>query len=476
MNEILKSLGIKGKAGNVPKEDFGNEGNGKSGKVEPVAGAEGSNRKSEEHTTKGTKKSEEVDLSNKKCLVYDFGLFTEVANKLGEKFGKVHYFVPWTEAFPKAIKSLIGEGFENMERIKYFWDYVDEADLIVFPDTHCSDIVNFLRDKGYPVAGVGDAEELELDRIKGRKEQEKAGLPTQQTDVVKGLTKLEKFLKEHKKVVIKLNTYRGDVETWSQDDWEDSEPKIARLKVEWGPKGEELNFVIEEKLDGIEPGLDGILYKGEVVSPTMVGFEIKGAGYIGKVYDYKDVPEGIKLISDKMAPVFKKLNYSFWMSSELILTKQRKGFFIDPCLRLAAPVPNAVQQEMIKNYAEVFWGMGHDEKVIPEYTAKYGGGASFYSSFVEEGNWARIKFDKKNRQWIKFREACCYGGNYWAVPKASTICSVIGTGDTPEEVIEKIQEISKSVKAVGSNIDKSSADFVELRSELAEVKKYGIEF
>ena len=87
MNEILKSLGIKGKAGNVPKEDFGNEGNGKSGKVEPVAGAEGSNRKSEEHTTKGTKKSEEVDLSNKKCLVYYFGLFTEVANKLGEKFG-----------------------------------------------------------------------------------------------------------------------------------------------------------------------------------------------------------------------------------------------------------------------------------------------------------------------------------------------------------------------------------------------------
>ena len=417
-----------------------------------------------------------MNLSDKRVLVYDLGIFSEVANRLGRDFGKVWYFTPWISAFPKVVPSLIGTGFENMERIRWFWDYVDKADLIVMPDTHCHDMYQFLKDKGYPVAGVGQSEEIELDRIKGRELQAEVGLPTQKTWVVTGIDNLCEFLKDADKVVIKLNTYRGDIETWMQDDFDDSEPKLARLKIEYGPKGDELEFIIEEKIEGIEPGIDGILYQGELLYPTMLGFELKGSGYISKLFSEESLPKPLKLVNDKLAPEFKKLDYNFWMSSEVIVTKKRVGYFIDPCLRLAAPVPNAVQQEIISNYSEIWWGMGYGEKVIPKFKARYGGGASFYSQFVEEGNWARVSFDEKIRNWIKFRESAKFKDNYWAVPKASTVCSIIAIGSSPEDVMGQIQERAKSVKAVGSSLDKSSADFVDLKDILKDASKYGISF
>ena len=778
-----------------------------------------------------------VDLSKLKCRVFDLGIFTEVGNRLGRDFGEVEYFVPWAEAFPKAVKSLIGEGFENMKRIKYFWENLDSVDMIAVPDTHCHDLVNFLREKGYPVAGVGDSEEVELDRVLGRKLQKQVGLPVQDTKVIKGIANLEKYLKTAKKCVIKLSIFRGDVEcvdeqteiftnsgwkyfkdlkgidtvltmnmktrdsffvktasiysswyegdmykidtrkvdmlvtpkhkffaryskrgqfkyksitdltknlnkkqsgfsipttfkwtgksqkyhvvkeaikynnrhdgnrkidmnlwlqfiawfisegcltvkgkdknkycvtisqskiknynkwlgiknlldklpynyqtetnagfsiydkslfeelhncynsstcgvcgkqhcshnkkvpiyikglstqqikifldtyvkgdgsidrgnvkfyssskqitedlqelvlktgkgcsirfrakrshvrngktfvdraeggvvsilktdanikkenvkivnykgfiydvtvepyhnilvrrnkkicwtgnTWAQDDFEDSEPKIARLKIEWGPKGEELDFVVEELIDGTEPGLDGVLYHGEMLSPTLLGYEKKGCGYIAKVVKYENVPKSLKDVNDKFAPIYKELDYNFWNSTEVIVTKKREGFLIDPCNRLAAPCTNAVQQELISNYSEIWYGMATGEKVIPKYKARYGGGAAFYSQFVEEGNWARVLFDKKDRDWIKFRETAKIGGHYWAVPKASTVCSIVAIANSVDDVIGQIQERSKSVKAVGSNLDKSSADFTDIKEELAESSKYGIEF
>lgn len=415
-----------------------------------------------------------MDLSNKKVLVYDQGLFSEVAVRLARDFGKVYYFVPWAEAFPKSTKALIGSGFENVERIKYFFDYIDKVDLIVFPDTHCGDMVDWLKDKGYPVAGTGEGEVLELDRLYGRNEQKKTGLPVQETEEIIGLDNLHSRLKEEKNRFIKLNTYRGEIESFYHKDYHSSKPLLDQLAVDLGPKAPSMSFVMEERVEGIEPGIDAILYNGAVASPTMVGFEIKGAGYMAKVYDYENVPEPVKLINDNLEPVLKKLKYNFWFSSELIMTKKKEGYLIDPCCRLAAPVTNAVQQELIANYSEIFWAMGHNEILMPKYTAAYGGGAAFYSSWAEGGHWLEVSFNKEYRQWIKFREAAVFDKRYYAVPKATTVCSVIAVGNSVSDVIEQVQERSKDVSAY--MLDKGSADFVDLKKALAEAAEYGIKF
>jgi phosphoribosylamine-glycine ligase len=292
--------------------------------------------------------------------------------------------------------------------------------------------------------------------------------------VIKGLDELRETLKKFKDKYVKLNTFRGDIESFPDKDFKYVEPLLNKLAVKLGPFAEDIDFIVEDRIKGIEPGIDAILYKGKVVSPTMAGFEVKGAGYIAKVMNYEEVPEPLKLVSDKLEPILKKMDYNFFFSSEVMCTLKGEGYMIDFCCRMAAPVPSAIQTELIENYSEIIWGMGHGEKVIPKYTAKFGGGAAFYSSWAEMGDWLNVSIDKKDRQWIKFREAVKYGKEYYAVPGASTVCTVIAIGDSVEEVMLKVKERAESVKAY--QLDKSSEDFVELKEILEEAKDYGFIF
>lgn len=412
-----------------------------------------------------------MDLSNKKVLFYDLGIFQEVAVRLARDFEKVYYFIPWIEAFPKLGKARIGEGFEGLERIRYFRDYIDKVDLIVFPDTHCADEYEFLKKHGYPVAGVGEAEALELDRLYGRQVQQKAGLPTQETKEIVGMKELAKFLEKDDDVFVKMNTYRGEIESFHGQDFPSIKTQLAH---DLGPYMDTVHFIVEERIDGIEPGIDAIVYDGAVISPTIVGFEIKGAGYIGKVVDYEKVPIQLKSINDKMEPVLKKMNYRFFFSSEAKVPNKKDGYMIDFCCRMAAPVPNAIQIELIENFSEVVWGFGTGERVVPKYKAKYGAGASLYSEWSEKGHWLQINFPKNLRQWLKFRQAAIINGEFWSFPNASTNVTVIAIGDTVDDVIGQVQERSEEVKAY--MLDKQAANFVELKEELEEAKHYGFDF
>ena len=206
-----------------------------------------------------------MDLKNKHALVYDLGLFTENALRLARDFASVKYFCPWQEAFAEPFKQKIGEGLEGMERIVTFWDALDEADLVFIPDTSCSDITEFLKSHDYPVAGAGAAEKIELDRWYGRSVQAKNGLPVQETHKVKGITALTEFCKEHKDFYIKVdNSFRGISESFKHQDFRSSESRIDYIAYKVGPYKEDVVFICEELLPGVEPGLDGITFDGEL--------------------------------------------------------------------------------------------------------------------------------------------------------------------------------------------------------------------
>jgi hypothetical protein len=415
-----------------------------------------------------------INLSNKTCLVYDFGLFTEQAARLARDFGRVYYFCPWQDAFPKIEKSLIGQDFDGLIRISSFWDYVDEADIIFVPDTHTGDLVEFLKSKGYKVVGPGKAEILELNRILGRKVQKELGLPTQETYVLKGLEKLREFLKNTKEqFFIKLNTFRGTIETFRHIDYESSEPLLDHIAYESGPEQHILEFIAEKALEGIEPGGDHIFSGDSIFYPTMYGFELKGAGYIGKIVDEKNYPEPLKKIDDALSIVLEELNYSFFYSTEVIVTKDKKGYLIDPCIRLAAPVVSALQTELIENYSEVVYGLATGEKIQPRYKAKYGGGVAFESEWAQN-HWLKVSFPKELRQWIKLRMAMKFNDAYYAVPGFTSICSVIAIGNSPEEVFEQVKERSEKVKAY--LLEKNLSGLEQLKKIIKDAKDYGIDF
>ncbi len=415
-----------------------------------------------------------MNLRDKKALVYDSGgLFTEQASRLAKDFGKVFYFCPWVDAFPKSNKALIGEGFDGLERILFFWDYVDKVDLIVFFDTHCSDMVEYLKSKGYPVAGAGKAEMLELNRWKSRQIQKEVGLPTQTTKKITGLDNLRNYLKVNKNKFVKIDIFRGDVESFKHTDYESSIPLLDSLAYEFGPKQDKIEFIVEEEIKGVEPGIDAIVFDGETLSPTMVGYEKKGAGYISSSVEYDKVSKSIKSICDRLSPIFKKLNTRFFFSTELKSPKKDEGYLIDNTVRLAAPCTSAIQTELIENFSEVLWGLGHGEKVQPIIKYKYAAGVSFDSEWANN-HWLKVNFPKELRRWIKFRMVAKFDNEYYSVPGFSSVCSVIGLGNTIEEAVNLVKNRSKEVKAYQLNTDTSGLD--EIIKDIEEGRKLGIDF
>lgn len=264
-----------------------------------------------------------VSLSHCKVLCYDLGLFTESALRFLRDCASVRYFCPWISAFPEPFDCKIGDGLDGMERIEYFWDHVDDADLIFVPDTMCSDVVEYLRKHNYPVAGVGKAEKLELDRWYGREVQRKNGLPTQETYSITGCDAMMKFLKENKDFYIKLNMFRGLEESFHHIDWHQSEDTFYDIAHALGPYKESIAFICEESMEGPEPGLDAITWEGEMMFPAMVGYEGKGVGIIERVYDKREeFPPALLWLDEGLSPEFKKFKTRFFYSAECKLVKE----------------------------------------------------------------------------------------------------------------------------------------------------------
>lgn len=268
-----------------------------------------------------------------KILVYDYGLCTEHASRLARDGHEVYYFVPWENAFPKSTPALIGENFDGLKRILNFWDYVDKVDIIVCFDTYFVDIAEYLWKHGYNVFVAGKSEILENNRWKSRLIQKELGLPVQSTKLIKGLDNLINFLKNNNNKVIKINTFRGDFETLKHTTYDETQAQyLGDIQRNVGAKSKLLEFIVEDLIEGVEPGHDGFVVDGEYPDWVMYGYERKGIGYIGRVVKYNELPKPLKLVTDKLKIVLKKLtpNRTFF-STEIIVDKKGTPYLIDPC-------------------------------------------------------------------------------------------------------------------------------------------------
>ena len=399
-----------------------------------------------------------IPTNKKKVLVYDLGLFTEVALRLLRDCASVEYYVPWPDAFPEMIKAFIGKNFDGLDRIETFWDRVDSADLIYIPDTMCGDITEFLKKHDYPVCGAGAAEKIELDRWYGRNLQKKNGLPVQETHRLVGITELTKFLKENKNYFIKIDKFRGVLESFKHTDWKSSEQEVDNIALKTGPFKGDIVFIVEEILEGQEPGIDGITFDGDLLYPTQGGYEEKGVGIIERTYrDEKELPAALKTINDGIAPEFKKNKTRFFFSMEMKIGKDRAPFLIDPTIRLAAPGTSAIQCEAMQNYSEVIYGLATGQKVNPVIKEKYWAAVAGESSHSEK-RWLNVSVPKELRQWVKFRMASKKGNEYYACPGFPSICTVLGSGSTMDEAVNQVKERSKEIKAAGLNFDTAGLD------------------
>jgi hypothetical protein len=415
-----------------------------------------------------------MDLKDKTILVRDYGLFASWASKLTAYFGRVLYYAPFKSAFPRSQQYAIGTGLEGVERVTDFWDHVDEVDIFFFPDVYDGDLQETLREMGKPVWGSAKGEELELMRWQTKLFLKKdLHLPVQPVERIIGLSELREYLgePENENKYVKISLLRGDVETFHHQNFLLSEPILDDIEQKLGPYKESKEFIVEDAIDqAIEIGYDGFTIDGQYPDPGMFGYEIKDVAYVGVVRPYEELPEPVKEVNAKLAPVFADYNYRGFWSSEIRLQKDGKPYLTDPCCRAGSP-PSELYQEMFSNWGDIIWFGAHGELVAPQPTGKFGVEILIHSAWADQ-HWQAVYAEPEIRQWVKLRNLCQVDDTLYVAPQVvglPEIGAIVAVDDSLLGAIKKLKQYCQKINGYSLSLN------LERVAEAIDTIKTGVE-
>jgi hypothetical protein len=417
--------------------------------------------------------------SDKTALIYDLGLFVDVATELVKDFGRVLYFCPGLEApFPTSNPDLIGRGIPGVEKIPSIWPYLDDVDLFVFTDVGSGPLMRYLRSIGKRVWGCGMAEDLELNRPKSKKLLSKLGVPIGRYETMRGTTALKEYLKHHPNQYVKVSRFRGDMETFYAQDLKMVEHTIIRdLEHKLGAKSEVMQFVCEDKIeDAVELAYDGYTIDGEWPEFAPIGFEIKDKGYVGRMMRYADLPDQITDTNTMIEDELKKAQCRSWIGMEMRVVTDGTPYVIDPLTRFGSP-PGELVQIWFKNFAEILYEGAGGEVVVPEYDHEWGAMLLLHSSYADK-NWLAVDVPDELRPYVKFRNLTIIKGQYYAVPQSvglPEIGAAVATGKTPEEAIKLCRERAEAVTATACYIEHYPESLDEALEARKKLQDFGID-
>lgn len=419
-----------------------------------------------------------MDYNNKTCLVYDYGSFFYIAQRLAEDFGKVLYCVPSEGAFPKLERDSIGRGFENIIRVdeNEYRRMIDSIDLFVFPDVGNDGEQFDLRKRGKRVFGCGDAERLEQDRQFFKQTLDKAGLPTIKYrgkffKEVTGIDALKAEMQKEKDFWVKISKFRGLGETFHHIDWATSATWFYELAHELGDRRDTFTFSLEDSVKAVEIGHDSFFSAGKFLDKCLVGIESKDAGYSCRVTDYRSIPSPLKVIDEKMAPTLAAMGVMGAMSTEVRVVNDKLFYWNDATMRFGIP-PSDIECRIWKNFSEIVWCVAGGEPVTPTESYKYGASIYLYTEYVMKEP-TPITFPDKYKDRVMLQRPYKKGDQIIIIPqnKGDVLGSVVGLGKTREAAEINALEIAESVKALGIRYDKGVFETIdEYAAEASKLK------
>lgn len=400
------------------------------------------------------------------------GSYISVSSRLSREYKTVYYSCPsWIDAYPKMNKAMIGEGIEGIITIENPFDVYDQVDLWVFPDCYYGSFQNWLVDQGEIVWGSRSGEELELQRDALKEHMIKLGLPVNSFQVINEINDLRKYLQKHDDVYVKINKWRGTVETFHSKNYQLIKPEIDEIQYSLGEFGDKIEFIVETPVrDAIEVGFDGWTIDGVYPDTCLSGVEVKDKGYAGIVKKYDEISTLITDFNKKMSDTFKKYGYRGFFSTEIRIDKKKTPFMIDFTARTPCP-PGEIYLELYENYGEIIWAGANGEMVNPKITGKYAVELLIESEWSCK-NFQPIYFDKKFENRIKLKKNMVKSGINYVIPQSypTNDCgAVIGIGDTLENAIKECLNAAESIEGNGITMAKSALE--ESQSELDRFEK-----
>lgn len=395
-----------------------------------------------------------ANLKSKTALIWDFGIFAGMAVSLAKDFGRVLYYVPWANGYPKSNARSIGKGIDGVERVDSPWPYFDDIDIWIFPDVFDGELQEHLVSQGKRVWGCRLGAELEIDRPTSKEASKKLGIDIGPYKVITGLDALRKHLKANDDQWVKISGTRGDMETFGAKTYEKVEPRLDELEHNLGALKKVMKFTVEQGIpDAVETGYDGYTIDGKFPKNAMTGVEVKDEAYLMKTVRWSELPEQVRSVNEKLAPALKKYGYRGFLSTEVRCTDDGKAYLIDPCCRAGSP-PNELYQLLMSNMAEAIWYGAEGIVIEPEFKAKWGAEVLLISDWADK-NWMQVSFPKEVADNVKLRNFCMIEGEYYVIPQwtgSAEIGAVVALGDTPDQAIAECKRICELVE--GHLLDK----------------------
>lgn len=405
------------------------------------------------------------------CVV-DHGCFLPVALRLGREAKKVYYFTPTEKPFP-TVHDIIGDGFEEIERVKSYHTLHGKVDLWVFPDVGFSELQNELVSTGETVWGARGGDSIETLRGKFLQVLEKVGLPVPEYKTIKGMMPLRAYLAENEDVYIKVSRYRGDWETFHWRNWDLDHLELDARALRLGPWQEFITFYVFQPIDAkIEDGIDSFNIDGRWPELCLHGMEAKDKALIATFQKFDDLPYEMRKVNEAMGPVLAQFGYRSFFSTEVRITEDGESHFIDPTCRAGSP-PHQVQSELIGNYLDVIHGGAMGTIVEPEPTAKFGAQAVLDIP-GDETDWRILTVPEELEQWIK-PSMCSRMGNKLVFPPHThkEVCWLTAIGDT---IMETIDSLKEHAELLPDGIGCEFSDLAKLVQEIHDAEEKGMEF
>lgn len=413
-------------------------------------------------------------LSDLVVTVVDHGIFPHVARRIAKDVKRVYYHTPADIAFPSIRTGLIGSGFPDIERADNLWDVAGETDLFVFPDIGFADIQNELIGQGKPVWGARYADRLETDRGEFLKTIADLGLDVPGFHVCGGWTELRGYLRDKEDKWVKINRWRGDMETLHWRDWNHDELTLDLLAFKLGPAKELLLFFVLDSIDTeIETGYDGYCIDGQFPALCIHGMEAKDKAYLGTMAKYEELPDQLLAVNKVFGPVLAAEGYRSFMSTEVRIAGE-SAYFIDPTLRAGSP-PSQLMTELFGNFTDIIWQGAQGHCIDPEPTALFGVQAILCIK-GDKTSWRAFEPPAEIEDDIKCGNCAMIDGKLCFPPDDSgdeMVGWLVATGDSIESAIDQLKERASQLP---DGVECKFHTLVELLQEIELAEEVGVHF
>ena len=394
-------------------------------------------------------------------LIWDIGYGAEHAKRLGEDGNEVYYHNEWMEGLPKFTRYSIGLGLTGVKKLPdlknvsdNFFSHIDDVDCIAFIFLGRGDLADWLRQQGYIVYGAGRGERLETDRIYAKEIQKKVGLPTQDYKIFNSIDDVLKYIKKSdSKKVVKINIFRGDLETLKVVDYESAELVLNGFKVSLGPFSDHFQFVVEDFIEDVvaEAGFDLFFNGHDFLKPYLWGYLV-GRYYVGRYVN--TLPKSLEMIADKMTPVLQDLDYRGAISMEAIFDKKGTPYVIDWTCRMPYPL-SYIYTNSMRNYSDVIYGCANGEDIEIDIAGEYVGYVQLLTSPTTPiKSWVKVGFPKNIGKNIKLKQPSKVGGEFYTLPGEEMEVAVpVTVANSAKNVLSKLEDLSGQIKTVTIDSD-----------------------